>query len=576
MKNSLLFIFIIFCNFSFALPFVDVLTENTNVSYNVSDFYIQGTNNDDVVGYIFVSNVFDIAFSTNFPATNVWTTKVELMEGSNFFYFIGTNSLCVTNDFVSIFRESFFPPLPNIEITNYPNFVNADISDTNISGSCTNIIGNLAWVLNQNAQTNWNIIPSNGTWNVSITGLINGTNNVEIIGTNAFSMISKNVEIFREENQSRGTDFETDDGYNIEIIYNGKKGNKNKNQLNEVGVEIINKNIIKINEGKKKNKLQIFAKNDDNEIRTSSRAYSIISEKPIHKLKLAGVKLQEIIIPPLASDSKEKIDSLEFIQSGFYSDITISGNVSKIYLKNTSLNTNLTVWGNVSKFFIEEKSIEGKLAIYGSLKSFKSKSVDGINNIFVQGAAKKFVLDFYDFSSGISGLIDIAFENSESSKWKPSFIIKNGNLTGAIKVNSDLNTVNFLGGYLDGKIFAAGEIKKIYLKPDKDGDFGNFNSSNVFIRSGFYTNSVLESTSKKNIGKIICQNCFGAKFIADSSQNTNGNWNCYGGSIGSVKKRGNSFYGSLVTKEEIKNIDKNITDTDKTVYIVDGIIKKFN
>jgi len=281
-------------------------------------------------------------------------------------------------------------------------------------------------------------------------------------------------------------------------------------------------------------------------------------------------------MPPLASDSKEKIDSLEFIQSGFYSDITISGNVSKIYLKNTSLNTNLTVWGNVSKFFIEEKSIEGKLAIYGSLKSFKSKSVDGINNVFVQEAAKKFVLDFYDFSSGISGLIDIAFENSESSKWKPSFIIKNGNLTGAIKVNSDLNTVNFLGGYLDGKIFAAGEIKKVYLKPDKDGDFGNFNSSNVFIRSGFYTNSVLESTSKKNIGKIICQNCFGAKIIADSSQNTNGNWNCYGGSIGSVKKRGNSFYGSLVTKEEIKNIDKNITDTDKTVYIVDGIIKKFN
>jgi len=92
--------------YGLGMPFVDVTTIPQNISYEVSSFSVSGTNNNDVVGTMWVSNTANNAV-LYFPATPVWVAPALPLEfGDNPFYVYGSNDHNdVATDHVTIMRE---------------------------------------------------------------------------------------------------------------------------------------------------------------------------------------------------------------------------------------------------------------------------------------------------------------------------------------------------------------------------------------------------------------------------------------------------------------------------------------
>jgi len=184
-------------------PLIDITNENVMVNYDVTSYTIRGTN------WLIAG---DLGWADENEGTNwfsrsgdTWSVTVTgLEEGTNLIKVVGTNLYGHwTDDTVTITRETLNEVLPVIAITDAP--VNIPFGETSatISGTNLNLTGDLGWV-DDTESTNW-FSRSGDTWSVTVTGLEEGTNVINVVGTNTYGhWTSDQVIIIRQAQAEPG------------------------------------------------------------------------------------------------------------------------------------------------------------------------------------------------------------------------------------------------------------------------------------------------------------------------------------------------------------------------------------
>ena len=131
------------------VPFLDILTTNTFVGSDILTFSVEGTNNPNISGFMWISNSAN-ADVQSFPASNSWlSSAVALQIGWNDIYVFGSNLVNqVTNDAVRITRGTPGLGTPVITISTTNSTLNYDFNSIIIEGSVNfNVMGGM-WLSN--------------------------------------------------------------------------------------------------------------------------------------------------------------------------------------------------------------------------------------------------------------------------------------------------------------------------------------------------------------------------------------------------------------------------------------------
>ena len=183
-------------------PFV--LVTNTPphfVSNMVTTVYLTGTNNENVAGAMYWTNLTTGAIGplARNPSSNTWdTTVVSLAVGANHIHVIGTNVYGIEGfDNVTVVRLDAGTNPPYIDITNGHSLVVIyDVTSATFGGTNYNVVGTMRWS-NVTANTGGSF-PAASPWTLTVNGLLVGVNQVYIYGTNAYGAIaSEFIDIVR-------------------------------------------------------------------------------------------------------------------------------------------------------------------------------------------------------------------------------------------------------------------------------------------------------------------------------------------------------------------------------------------
>lgn len=165
------------------IPFLDVTTTNKSVSSDTTSISLDGTNNPNVVGYMWVTNRA-IGFTESFTANDTWTTPpVPLQIGWNDIVVFGTNyNGIVTQDVVRITRGTPGYGSPTVTITTTNSVVTYDNDSITIHGTVNyNVMGGM-WLSN---SLNSTVVTFDATqyWSATVS-LAAGNNVITAFGTN--------------------------------------------------------------------------------------------------------------------------------------------------------------------------------------------------------------------------------------------------------------------------------------------------------------------------------------------------------------------------------------------------------
>jgi len=170
-------------------PFV--LTTNTppHFVFNVvTTVYLAGTNNGNVVGSMYWSNLTTgtVGPLDRASSSNTWSaTATGLAVGANHVHVAGTNVYGIEGfDNVTVVRLDAGTNPPYIDITNgHSIFISYDIASATFGGTNDNVVGTMWW---SNVTTlAAGSFPATDSWSLTINGLPAGVNQVYVYGTNA-------------------------------------------------------------------------------------------------------------------------------------------------------------------------------------------------------------------------------------------------------------------------------------------------------------------------------------------------------------------------------------------------------
>ena len=175
------------------LPFIDITNSDVFVTFDVEDYIIGGTNNDNVVGMMNWTN--SLGGNGTIAAANSWENNpVALIPGINVIVVYGTNlNGFVTNSIINIERGEPGTGLPFINITNSDVTVDYDVKTYNIGGeNNTNVVGMMNWT-NLNTGVAGQLLHGNPWWIVSDILLGDGLNEIIVSGTNVYNQATNDV-----------------------------------------------------------------------------------------------------------------------------------------------------------------------------------------------------------------------------------------------------------------------------------------------------------------------------------------------------------------------------------------------
>ena len=180
-------------------PFVDITNDAVTVA-NIVDFYgVAGTNNDQVVGDMWVSNATLGGAAVTFPAKPAWSSPtIAIAVGSNTIVVVGTNAMGdVAFDSVAITRESLPPPF--VDITNDAATVATMVDFYGVAGTNNDQIVGDMWLSNATVGGAALTFPAKPDWTSPAIGIAVGPNTIVVYGTNALGALdSDSIVITRE------------------------------------------------------------------------------------------------------------------------------------------------------------------------------------------------------------------------------------------------------------------------------------------------------------------------------------------------------------------------------------------
>lgn len=167
-------------------PFIVITNAPAIIPHTHTTAEISGTNSN-IAGQLGWINDRHPAVTNRFPP-GFATTIDSLEEGDNTITVYGTNVINITtNDVIVIHRETAAEVAPSIVITNAPAIITYRHTTAEISGTNSNIAGQLGWINDKNtALTNW-FMPGFST---TVDSLEEGNNTITVCGTNMYGHIA--------------------------------------------------------------------------------------------------------------------------------------------------------------------------------------------------------------------------------------------------------------------------------------------------------------------------------------------------------------------------------------------------
>ena len=176
-------------------PFINITNIPVIVSYPQTTAKISGTNLNIAGQLVWIND--RKPESTNLFALGFSTIVNNLAEGSNIIEVLGTNMYgYFTNDFVSIYRETWEKVHPFIDITNTPDVLLYFITTTDVSGTNLNIAGDAAWLNDRKPETT-NLFALG--FSTTVNNLAEGNNLIEIFGTNIYGHFTNDTILIRRQ-----------------------------------------------------------------------------------------------------------------------------------------------------------------------------------------------------------------------------------------------------------------------------------------------------------------------------------------------------------------------------------------
>jgi len=165
------------------VPFVDITNKNMNVIFDMTTFYVSGTNNVNVIGEQWLTNTANGYYQRFYATSGHWfSVAAPLAMGTNIIWVFGTNLLgAVTNDPVTIVREGA-TGTPFIGITTTVVSVTYDVTTLALAGTNNEQLVGFMWLTNTSGA-NVSFAAQN-PWAAPAVPLLVGTNTLVVFGTN--------------------------------------------------------------------------------------------------------------------------------------------------------------------------------------------------------------------------------------------------------------------------------------------------------------------------------------------------------------------------------------------------------
>lgn len=176
------------------MPYVNITTDVSQVSFFTADITIAGTNNQHVVGGMSWENDAT-AVNGTLPATDTWSIPgVQLVYGDNLITVEGTNAYGVVySDSITVTRDPVGPPV--VTITNEFQKVTFGTASGSIGGSNNAfVVGTMRWVnIVEGEPPQTGAIQADTHWSVHDIDLAVGTNTIYVSGTNVYGVLTNDV-----------------------------------------------------------------------------------------------------------------------------------------------------------------------------------------------------------------------------------------------------------------------------------------------------------------------------------------------------------------------------------------------
>ena len=187
------------------IPFVNITSEISFVTFDVTSINIAGTNNEQVTGMWLTNN---LAGTVGFAAAESWSTPlVPLAVGTNFIYVFGTNSLGqISNDFINITRGTPGTGAPFIDCTNADREVENNITEIILTGTNNlNVVGKMK--IENPLTGEQKFFNATESWTAPSISLDEGLNDIKISGTNIYGDIDVDLVLITRKGQATGPPF---------------------------------------------------------------------------------------------------------------------------------------------------------------------------------------------------------------------------------------------------------------------------------------------------------------------------------------------------------------------------------
>ena len=187
------------------IPFVNITSEISFVTLDVTSIAVAGTNNAQVAG-MWLTNA--LAGTVTFTAMESWVAPdVPLAVGENFIAVFGTNSLGqITNDIFNVTRGASGTGLPFVDCTNNISEVENNITDIVLAGTNNqNVVGKMR--IHNPLTGEQKFFDAVINWTAPSISLDEGLNDIKIYGTNIYGDTDEDLVLITRKGPATGPPF---------------------------------------------------------------------------------------------------------------------------------------------------------------------------------------------------------------------------------------------------------------------------------------------------------------------------------------------------------------------------------
>jgi len=171
-------------------PFVDITNDHMAVVYDVNHIFVAGTNNDNIVGMLVISNGANNFTGMFVPLSNWFSVHVPLEPNTNVIYVFGRNLAGdVSSDTMLVIRQ-LATGMPFVDITSGAAWVSHDVTSYAVAGTNNGQVAAAMWVSNATAGGVAQGFPAALTWTAPAVTLLEGTNLIVVYGSNLVNNVT--------------------------------------------------------------------------------------------------------------------------------------------------------------------------------------------------------------------------------------------------------------------------------------------------------------------------------------------------------------------------------------------------